>query len=58
MVRFSRVTSQCTHPKPRYVEALLSLQGFRKAELLAAFRRFDVRQEGGADRCRRAETPL
>lgn len=29
-----------------FTAALLSLQGFRKAELLAAFRRFDVRQEG------------
>ena len=27
-------------------QALLSLQGFRKAELLAAFHRFDVRREG------------
>lgn len=29
-----------------FTAALLSLQGFRKAELLAAFHRFDVRREG------------
>ena len=29
-------------------QALLSLQGFRKAELLAAFHRFDVRREGAS----------
>ena len=31
---------------PWFRQALLSLQGFRKAELLAAFHRFDVRREG------------